>query len=68
MNDQIDKSAKILRMNFHVPPPWTPADGPARPLDGRPEGRHHVFAHLVPHSGVNAPFSPTMPSFNSVSN
>jgi hypothetical protein len=47
MRHQVDEAAEGLRMGFDVPAPRPAADGAARPLDGLPEGRHHVLAQVL---------------------
>src|SRR3954451_13016759 len=47
MADDLDEAADRLRMDLDIPAPRAATHSTAGPLDGLPERRHHVFAHLL---------------------
>jgi hypothetical protein len=64
--DEIVESTYLLRVNFHVPSPWTAANGAARRLNRARKCGRHFFAHLFDKLRENAVSSAVMPSEKSV--
>src|SRR3954465_2769163 len=47
MSRKFHESADGLGMHFYIPAARSASDCASGPLDGFPEGRHHVLAHLL---------------------